>query len=324
MLDAQYVLPLRWTDDDAARLEELTRYLGALSAVLPVLVVDGSPPELFAAHARRWSGTVRHVPPSPWPGRNGKVAGVMTGVRRASADAVVVADDDVRWTPTQLERALALLADADVVRPQNYFDPLPWHAAWDTARTLVNRAVGSDYPGTLLLRRSTLLAAGGYDGDVLFENLELLRTVREAGGREVRADDLFVRRLPPTTRHFLGQRVRQAYDSLAQPPRLAAELALAPLILAAVRRPRVAAALVLGVLALAERGRRRAGGTAVFPPRTTAFAPVWVLERAVCSWVALGCRVRGGVPYAGGRLVRAASSRRRAATALSRRPRPPS
>jgi hypothetical protein len=319
MLEAHYVLPIRWTDDDAARLDELTGYLGALARVLPVLVVDGSPPARFARHARRWSGLVEHVPPEPWPGRNGKVAGVMTGVRRATSPVVVVADDDVRWRPEQLARALALLDGAALVRPQNYFDPLPWHAAWDTGRTLLNRALASDYPGTLVLRRSALLDAGGYDGDVLFENLELIRTVCRNGGREVRADDLYVRRLPPTARHFLGQRVRQAYDSLAQPARLAAELALAPLAVAATRRPRLAAALVLGVLALAEGGRRRAGGAAVFPPRTTAWAPVWVIERAVCSWVALGYRARGGIPYAGARLLRAASPSR---GALSRRPRP--
>lgn len=309
-LDAEYVLPLRWTDDDATRLDELTGYLRRLVAILPVTVVDGSPPQRFAEHAAHWADLVRHVPPAPWPGRNGKVAGVMTGLALARLERVVVADDDVRYSRAQLARVVELLAHADLVRPQNYFAPLPWHAAWDTGRILVNRALGSDYPGTLALRRSLVLGAGGYDGDVLFENLELIRTVRRAGGREVRADDLFVRRLPPTSRHFLDQRVRQAYDSLAQPSRLVAELALLPVLLHAVRRPRLATALVVVVLALAERGRRRGGGRAVFPPTTTLFAPVWVLERALCAWVAVGYRFRGGVPYAGTRLTRAASPRR--------------
>ena len=34
------------------------------------------------------------------------------------------------------------------------------------------------------------MAAGGYDGDVLFENLELIRTVRARGGEEAVALDL--------------------------------------------------------------------------------------------------------------------------------------
>lgn len=303
--DAHYVLPLRWTDDDG--LDELTAYLHDLAPLLPVTVVDGSPDELFRAHAARWAALVDHVRPDPWPGRNGKVAGVMTGVVRARADRVVVADDDVRYTPAALARVVDLLDDADVVRPQNYFTPLPWHARWDTARSLLNRSLGSDYPGTLAVRRSTLLAAGGYDGDVLFENLQLIRTIRAAGGREVRADDVFVPRLPPTPRHFLGQRVRQAYDSLAQPARLAVELALLPvLVWSTARDPRRLLGLAAAAVLLAERGRRRRGGAAVYPRSSVLFAPLWALERAACSWVALAYRVTGGVPYAGGRIVRAA------------------
>ncbi|MGI9121136.1 MAG: hypothetical protein ACR2G7_13625 [Acidimicrobiales bacterium] len=123
---------------------------------------------------------------------------------------------------------VALLVHADLVCPQNHFDPLPWHARWDSARTLLNRAAGIDMPGTLGVRRSVVLRAGVYDGDSLFENLELIRTMQAVGGPAVSAPDLFVRRLPPTAEHFWSQRVRQAYDDLALPPRLAAELALLP------------------------------------------------------------------------------------------------
>ncbi|HSL58555.1 MAG TPA: hypothetical protein VK866_11985, partial [Acidimicrobiales bacterium] len=63
--------------------------------------------------------------------------------------------------------------------------------------------------------------------------------------------------------------------------------------------------------AVAEAGRRRAGGARVFPPSTAWFAPVWIAERAVCSWLAVATRVRhGGVAYAGTTLTRAATPRR--------------
>ena len=48
--EAGYILPLKWHDD--ADLEPLCSYLEELSRWIPVLVVDGSPPEVFAAHAR--------------------------------------------------------------------------------------------------------------------------------------------------------------------------------------------------------------------------------------------------------------------------------
>ncbi len=301
-------MPLRWTEDSG--LPELTGYLLRLAAHLDVTVVDGSPDGVFAAHARVWAGAVRHIAPEEWPGRNGKVAGVMTGVRHARHDAIVLGDDDVRHTPATLRRLLALLDGGDVVVPQNFFRPTPWHARWDTARSLVNRAFGSDYPGTLAVRRSTLLHAGGYDGDVLFENLELIRTVEAVGGRVIRADNLFVERRPPTTRHFLGQRVRQAYDSFAQPARLVAELALAPVLVWAARRPARLLGIAATAIGVAEFGRRRRGGRQVFAPTAALWAPAWVLERAVCAWLAVGARLRGGARYTGGRIPRAGSSPR--------------
>src|SRR5690242_11282578 len=224
---ACYVLPLRWQADDDAG--ELTAYLRRLAGLCQVVVVDGSPDAVFARHHRAWAPFACHLRPDPdLAYRNGKVNGVITGLRAAGGDRVIIADDDVRYDGPALAQVFALLDDADLVIPQNYFSPLPWHAAWDTARTLLNRAFGMDYPGTMAVRRTAFLRARCYDGNVLFENLELIRTMRAAGARVTVAPQAYVRRLPPTARHFAGQRVRQAYDSLGQPPRLALELALLP------------------------------------------------------------------------------------------------
>jgi hypothetical protein len=278
-------------------------------------VVDGSAPDIFDAHAATWRDLpFRHVPPHPrYRTLNGKVAGVLTGLDLAVCEAVIIADDDVRYDAGSLTAVIERLAGADLVCPQNYFSPLPWHARWDTARTLLNRSFGSDYPGTLAVRRSHLLRTGGYDGDVLFENLELMRTVRASGGSMRHAPDCYVRRLPPTARHFRSQRVRQAYDSLAQPARLAAELALLPVSLAAAitGRYRWPLTALASSIALAEVGRRRAGGAAHFPASTSWWTPAWLTERALCIWIALAQRLlRGGCPYHGTIIPRAATPTR--------------
>ncbi|WP_168626182.1 glycosyltransferase [Cryobacterium sp. BB307] len=303
----EYVLPLKWQDD--SRLPELVRYLHHLKNGADVTVVDGSPAELFEEHAQVLPSDVRHMRPEFWPGGNGKVAGVMTGVRHARHELVVVADDDVRYGPVTFRALVEQLERADLVRPQNYYDPLPWQARWDTARMLINRAFGADYPGTLGFRRSALMNTGGYDGDVLFENLELIRTITSAGGRETNALDLYVRRLPPTPEQFADQRVRQAYDSLAQPARLAVELALLPAAIATRGRPLPLLVGALTAVAVAEVGRRRRAGRTVFPATSALWAPLWVAERAVTSWVALAQRATGGVRYSGTRIKRAASAR---------------
>jgi hypothetical protein len=312
-LELTYVLPLRW--DDGRDPSEMTAYLARLSGLVELIVADGSPPEVFAAHQQLWAGFGTHMPPDPDVSfLNGKVDGVFTGVRRARFEGVVIADDDVRYDEAALTRVEALLRDHDLVRPQNYFDPMPWHARWDSARSLLNRAMGGDFPGTLGFRRSFFIAMGGYDGDTMFENLELIRTVAAAGGSEVIALDLFVARIPPSTRGFWGQRVRQAFDDLAMPLRLITFLSLLPLMGAAIaaKRTRLIAAGALASMGVAEVGRRRAGGTAVFPASTSAFAPLWLLERAVCSWCALGSRLlHGGVRYRRGVIRMAATPRRR-------------
>ncbi len=263
---------------------------------------------------RLWGELGRHLAPDPeLRTPMGKVGNVITGVREARNERVVIADDDVRWDRAGLMRVAALLDEYDLVRPQNYFHPLPWHARWDTARTLLNRSVGRDFPGTLAVRKSAFERAGGYDGDVIFENLELIRTIEAAGGSVTSPLDLYVLRRPPSAEHFLGQRVRQAYDELAQPGRMALFLAIGPAALWALARGRwrAVAAAALGSVGLAEIGRRRAGGEAVFPASSSLLAPAWIAERAVCMWAALWQRlVHGGVAYAGGRVPRAASSRR--------------
>ncbi|HTI34834.1 MAG TPA: glycosyltransferase [Miltoncostaea sp.] len=306
------MLPIRWRDDEG--LDELTGYLRRLAAwVDDVVVVDGSDPPRFDEHARRWTPSVRHLRPHPdLRFVSGKVNGVVTGVREAARERVVIADDDVRYGEAALAEMARLLGDCDVVAPQNHFDPLPWHAVWDTGRTLIARAVSHDMPGTVGVRRGPFLAMGGYDGDVLFENLELMRTARAAGGVVATPRDLFVRRLPPSAAHFWSQRVRQAYDEFARPGRMAAALALAPAVALSRRPARAAGALAVASVALAEAGRRRDGGRRVFPVRTALAAPAWVAERAVCAWLAVGARlVRGGVPYGGVVMRRAATPSRR-------------
>jgi hypothetical protein len=316
---ATYVLPLRWTEPGP--IDELADHLRKVAdQVREVIVVDGSPSPQFERHSDALRSFLLHTRPDRRLRYTmGKVNGVVTGVRLASQEKVVIADDDVRYDRDSLRRAIEALDEADLVRPQNYFEPLTWHARWDTARTLLNRVFSGDlrrpagdFPGTLALRRSVFLRAGAYDGDVMFENLELIRTIAAAGGRIATPLGLYVARRPPSSRHFVSQRVRQAYDDFALPVRMAVMLGLVPLSVMALARGRGRSVgwAAGAAIAVAEAGRRREGGTRVFPVTGSLLAPAWLAERAVCSWLALGSKLRGGVRYGEGRIARSATPER--------------
>jgi len=316
-------MPLRWDRPLAhqrADVEEMGDYLARLLPMADVTVVDGSRPDLVAAHRAAWPAGIRVLTPDGRAGVNGKVVGALSGIAAARHELVVLADDDVRHDRDSLISMCRALDAADVVRPQNVFTEWPWHARWDFSRALIARAFGADWPGTFGLRAGAVAAMGGWSADVLFENLEMVRTARANGCVVVNQPGLVVGRRPAPVAHFWSQRVRQAYDDLAQPGRLAVELGIIPLVVAsAIWRPSLLVAIVAATVGLAEVGRRRGGGLGI-PRSVPLWAPAWVLERGVCVWLALAARARGGVRYHGRRLRVAAhrqSSLARAAEAVS-------
>jgi len=74
------------------------------------------------------------------------------------------------------------------------------------------------------------------------------------------------------------------------------------------RDPRRLGLLGAAVVVIAARGRHRVGADRV-PPTVPLWAPVWVIERGVCVWLAVANRLAGGVRYHDRRLRRAAHSR---------------
>ena len=60
-------------------------------------------------------------------------------------------------------------------------------------------------------------------------------------------------------------------------------------------------------MAFAELGRRKASGRTVFPVSASLLAPAWILERGFCAWLALFCRMTGGIKYGGAKIKIAAN-----------------
>ena len=308
-----YLLPIRRVRASGREALKFARYFERLAqAGCEVLVVDGSPPEVFAEHERAWRGVCRHVAPDPrYTYLNGKVNGVHTGVDLASCERVVLADDDIRYTPADIERACELLDHHEMVRPQNYLSPLPWWARTEAARMLINRGVlqTGDYPGTCAFLRSTCLRVGHYDGDVLFDNEEIVRHFVLQGADVCFARNFFILKRPPTFRKWIEQRPRQAYEDFVMRAKTALFMSLLPITIALgfLAGARAALGFVafvsVSAVLLALRGLFSDRAYKFFPAYLCLYAPLWVLERALSVYWALYWRIaRGGYPF-GDRLL---------------------
>jgi hypothetical protein len=308
-----YLLPIRRVRVNAQEADGFARYFEQLArAGCEVLVVDGSPPEVFAGHEGAWRGVCRHVGVDPqYKYLNGKVNGVHTGVDLAGCERIILADDDIRYTPEDIERACQMLDACEMVRPQNYLAPLPWWARMEAARMLINRGVlrTGDYPGTCAFRRSACLRVGHYDGDVLFDNEEIVRHFALQGANVCYARDFFIHKRPPTFQKWLEQRPRQAYEDFVMRFKTALFMSLIPATVALARFVSLRAALAFVALVavvsmlIAARGRWSDGARRFFPASVLLYAPVWILERALSVYWALYWRVtRGGYPF-GDRLL---------------------
>lgn len=307
-----YLLTIRRVRFDEREARDFRSYFRILAAAgCEVLVVDGSPPPVFAAHREIWSGACRHAAVDPqYKYLNGKVNGIHTGVALAAHERIILADDDIRYTPADVLRMTELLGRYEMVRPQNYLCPLPVWARTEAARMLINRAwiAEGDYPGTLGVRRSAMQRVGHYDGDVLFDNEEIVRHFRAHKANICYARDFFVLKHPPGFRKWIEQRPRQAYEDFVMRVKTAffaaLPLALAFVWLLAGWRGAFVFAMVLacGAMLFAARGL---GDKAVrfFPAWLCLYAPLWVAERTLSTYWAFYWRiVYGGYPF-GDKLV---------------------
>ena len=308
-----YLLPLRRTQFLANEAAEWASYFESLSkAGCEVVIIDGSPPGVFSHHAKVFGTTHSHIQVDRrFSYLNDKVNAVHTGVAFTDNEKIILADDDIRYTAENIRETVELLERYEVVRPQNFLSPLPWWARIEAARMLINRGVlrTADYPGTCGFRRSTMLRVGHYDGDVLFDNEEIIRHFAEKGATIAYATDLFIRKRPPHFRKWMEQRARQAYEDFGLRLKTSLFVSLPPLLLAVTLlfglRGLVAylIALALVSVGVALRGWIRGRAKEVTPLSCCVFAPIWVLERSISTYAAIYWYLaRGGYPF-GDRLL---------------------
>ena len=303
-----YLLPIWRSVFAAEEASDFAAYFQMLSAAdCEVLVIDGSPPEIFEQNRQAWTAICIHQAVDRSFGYlNDKVNGIHTGVQLATCGKLILADDDIRYTAADIDKMCALLGPNEMVRPQNFFSPLPWWARIESARMLINRATlpTGDYPGTCAFLRSAILRVGHHDGDVLFDNEELVRHFASAGASVDYAIDFFIQKRAPPFRKWLEQRPRQAYEDFALRAKTALFLAVPWVLIASIFTAGLGglflclAALSVFAIALACAGGARGEASDYIPAWTCLYAPLWVFERAASSyWAIYWYLRRGGYPF---------------------------
>ena len=295
-----YLVVIERDRELADDLRELAEYLSTLSvAGCDVVIVDGSPgPELERNQCiLRWVG--RHVAAQP---KHRSFSGAIDVIRAAldvsSCDRIVVAERNVRYDAAAIDRVCELLDSHEVVEPQDYFEPQPWWSGIEAGRTLVHRGIDAapDHAATFGIRTSYLRSLRGVDlawsnGD------DTVRRVSSLGAEVYSADDVFVRRLPPTLTDWLCERPKQAEDDFDMPVKTMFFFALLPLmVLLAIFGGVGLAGGAVGAMAFASIGlaiRGRGKATELSPIRACLCAPLWLLERSVSVYWALFRKLRG-------------------------------
>ncbi|HEY0658194.1 MAG TPA: glycosyltransferase family 2 protein [Pyrinomonadaceae bacterium] len=302
-----YLLTIRRVEFSPKEAEDFRTYFGLLGfAGCETLVVDGSPPEVFEKHSEVWRNVCHHVAvDTQYKYLNGKVNGIHTGVALAGHNRIILADDDIRYAPDDVRRMADLLENYEMVRPQNYFRPLPFWARTEAARMLLNRAWidEGDYSGTLGVTKNAMIRVGHYDGDVLFDNEEIVRHFRLKGANIKYARDFFILKLPPTFGKWIEQRPRQAYEDFVMRAKTLFFLSL-PVVLAVTAwnagwRLCLTYIVVIAISAILTAAFGLTdGATRFFPITVILYAPLWIAERSISTyWAFYWYFTRGGYPF---------------------------
>lgn len=293
-----YVVVVGNTTASTSELRDLASYLSTLGvAGCDVVVLDSSPRLQFELNARilRWVG--RHVAVRPeHRSHTGSLDPVRSAATLAACEKVIVAAEDVRYTPDAIGQICDLLEMHEVVEPQDYLDPLPWWGGIEAGRILLHRGIEPqpDHGATFGFRRS---AVRGLRALEIIEAEDQARRLAAAGAEVFPATNVFVRREPGALDEWLSERPRVAGDDFDLPMKSVFFFSLVPmlLLLAVVGGLRLAGgyASVIAFAAVGLALRGRAGAGAFFPLRACLYAPLWVFERSVSVYWALFRKLRG-------------------------------
>lgn len=291
-----YIFSIQRGVPSGTEMQEITDYLVLLNSTgCDIIVVDGSPLEVYAAHEGAWFSLCRHVKiDSRFHSASPYINSLYTGAALASCQKIIAAAENIRYSPDDVLRMCELLEHYELVRPQNYLFPLTWWSQIESVGILINRAVfsGGDSPETLGFVNSAFHKFCGRKDKALDAAEDLTRQFIMHQAKVCFALDFLIQKNSSTFTEWCGKCFSETYKSFSFSLRPCLFLILLPIgILVDFFfgfRPFLfyTAAVLLSVITVAFLGRYR-GGSRFFPIRLSLIAPAWLMERILCHYKTL-------------------------------------
>ncbi|HEX2963720.1 MAG TPA: hypothetical protein VHO43_18125 [Ignavibacteriales bacterium] len=298
-----YIFTIQRAVPRGADIQEISDYLALLnSAGCDVIVVDGSPLEVYAAHEGAWFNLCRHVKiDSRYRSASTYVNSIYTGAALAVCQRIIAASEKVRYTPDDVLRMCELLEHFELVRPQNYLFPLNWWSQVESAGILVNRTVfpGGDSPETIGFLGSTFHKFCSRKDKAFDQTEDITRQFIMHQAKVCFALDFLIQKNSPPFNEWCTKCFRETYKNFSFSLRPCIFLLLIPMgiLLQFFFGTRAflfyCAAVILSAVTIAFLGRFR-GGRRFFPLRLSFAAPAWLMERILCHYKTLFWLLRPG------------------------------
>jgi hypothetical protein len=269
------------------------------------VIADSSPIELFLQSRRSLSGSrILHLRPQPANQLdvNDKLNNVVTALRWSNSNAICLFDDDARPTFGTIKQIIANLQHVDCVRAMVHYEQPNIIDLIDIAGIFIVNMLSrrKQFWGNISFRRDAISPSFYAFHDVLFDELfiETQGLLQPCKFRYQTTPPLEMKGGGRSFGDYLEQRVRYAYEDLAQPKKAMFGFVLVPVTALVWSRFGPAGVLTcysaiamfcllvgaIGSLIYTRDNRNRVAAL---------LGPVWFLPYGITMWIALFKRLTG-------------------------------
>lgn len=272
-----------------------------------ILVIDNSPDTLsprIELMARAAGVDYLHLPHEKRIGPNQKLDAVRYAMNHIHGRAVILLDDDVRPSASQLCTIFEALRDHDVVRTLIRFLKPDIFDRIDLAGIYTYNGLSAKKQtwGNIAFRKTSTLTTRFPSSDVLYDELAIERTFGSDARLKYIDHTELVMESDRNWRVFLNQRVRYAYENMAFPMRFVLDLLVLFILLGLAFTFGWAAGLMFAVVvSLVVTGAAYSYERTIIAkfrsPSAWPYAALWYWTYPFCSLVAIFLRIGGGVSF---------------------------